>query len=158
MKKILSLLVLMVVFTSCEEDVEFNTPAVQGYINNELWRADNFTAQLTGNGSVVITASKDFETIVLRTTDKTPGTYTLGVSDANRASYTISELTGVGDSFQTSAEEGVGEIVISNDARETDLARGYISGTFHFNGYNDAGTIAYITNGVFYKVPLTPAP
>jgi len=152
----------MAVFTSCEEDVKFNTPAVQGLKNNELWKADDFTALLNSNGSVVITATNEFETVVLRTRDKNPGTYTLGVNNANMASFTISELTGVGDSFQTgtSADEnnGVGEIIISNDTRETDLARGYISGSFRFNAYNDEGDIVYFTNGVFYKVPLTTIP
>ena len=148
----------MAVFTSCEEDIKFNTPAVQGYKNNELWKADNFTALLGSNGSVTITATNEFETVVLRTRDKNPGTYTLGVDDSNRASYTISELSGVGDSFITGTALGVGEVVISNDARETDLARGYISGTFNFNAYNDEGLIVYFTRGVFYKVPLTAAP
>ena len=150
----------MVVFTSCEEDIKFNTPAVQGYKNNDLWKADNFTALLAPNGSVVITATNEFETVVLRTRDKNPGIYTLGVNASNSASYTISDLTGVGDSFQTGTSEdengGVGEIIISNDTRETDLARGYISGSFHFNAYNDEGNIVYFTRGVFYKVPLTP--
>lgn len=158
MKKILSLLVLMAVFTSCEEDVKFNTPAVQGFKNNERWKADDFTAVLNSSGAVIITATNEFETVVLRMRDKTPGVYTLGVNESNKASYTISELTGVGDSFQTGTQVGVGEIIISGDARETDLARGYISGSFHFNAYNDEDEIVYFTNGVFYKVPLTAAP
>jgi hypothetical protein len=158
MKKILSLLVLMAVFTSCEEDVKFNTPAVQGLKNNELWKADDFTALVSSSGALVLTATNEFETVVLRTRDKNPGVYTLGVNDSNKASYTISELTGVGDTFQTGTTLGVGEVIISADPRETDLARGYISGSFHFNGYNDEGDIVYFTNGVFYKVPLTAVP
>ncbi|MXN92067.1 hypothetical protein GR160_12600 [Flavobacterium sp. Sd200] len=158
MKKILSLLVLLVVFTSCEEDVKFNTPAVQGYKNNDLWKADEFTATVNSSGRVVITAINEFETVVLRMRDRNPGVYTVGLNQSNAASYTISELTGVGDSFQTNAEQGIGEIIISADPRETNLAAGYISGSFHFNAVNDEDEIVYFTRGVFYKVPLTVVP
>ena len=155
MKKILSLLVLMAVFTSCEEDVKFNTPAVQGFKNNELWKADAFTATLTVDGSLVIQATSGLETVVLKTSGYTPATYTLAVNDRNKASYSTIDDSGAASDYQTIAPDGTGQIIISGDPRETDLAKGYISGSFHFNAVNDEGVIVYFADGVFYKVPIT---
>jgi hypothetical protein len=162
MKKILSLLVLMVAFTSCEEDIKFNTPAVQGFKDNTLWRADAFTATIGIDGSLVIAANTGFESIVLKASNFAPGTYPFGMNESDvlypsQASYTISEESGVGSTYSTTLEGGRGQIVISSDARETNLAQGYISGSFRFNAVNDEGVIVYFADGVFYKVPLTTA-
>jgi len=162
MKKILSLLVLMAAFTSCEEDIKFNTPAVQGLKDNALWRADAFSATIGGDGSLVITASTGFESIVLKASDISPGTYSFGKNDSgvlypSQASYSIAAESGVGDDYTTTLENGRGQIVISDDVRETNIAQGYISGSFRFNAVNDEGTIVYFADGVFYKVPLVAA-
>jgi len=162
MKKILSLLVLMAAFTSCEEDIKFNTPAVQGLKDNALWRADAFTATIGGDGSLVIMASTGFESVVLKASGIDPGTYSFGKNDSgvlypSQASYTIAAESGVGDTFSTTLENGRGQIVISDDVRETNIAKGYISGSFRFNAVNDEGVIVYFADGVFYKVPLVAA-
>ncbi|MBC8643656.1 hypothetical protein H9W95_05085 [Flavobacterium lindanitolerans] len=48
MKKILSLLMLVAVFISCEDDATFNNPSVQGKKDNVRWRASSSYATITG--------------------------------------------------------------------------------------------------------------
>lgn len=158
MKKILSLLVLLVTFASCEEDVKFNNPAVQGLRNNELWRAAQYTASMGGDGSLIIQATNGFETLVLRTSSIDPGTiYELGQNEQNKASFTINvpELGGE-ITYQTGSGIGDGEIFINTD--DTDLTQGFVSGTFWFNASADDATSINFQEGVFYRVPITAAP
>jgi len=153
MKKFLSLLVLLTVFTSCEDDVKFNTPAVQGLKDNELWKASKFTATVGTDNSLTVTATNGFETVVLKTASYSAGSYPLGVNEANKASYTLA-ADGIEDNYQTGTGVGSGEIVISDKITETDLTKGFITGTFRFSGLNDAGDAVYFQEGYFYKVPI----
>jgi hypothetical protein len=148
MKKILSLLVLLVAFTSCEEDVKFNTPAVQSI--KELWKATEFSAVKTGN-ALTLTAKNGFETVILKTTSVTPGEYVLGTGVANKATYALS-VDGIEEFYQTGTDLGNGLITISAD--NTDATKGYISGFFRFNAVSDAGVTINFQEGVFYKVPI----
>lgn len=152
MKKILSLLVLVVTFASCEEDVKFNDPAVQGFKDNELWRAAQYTATRGGDNSLTITATNGFEILTLRTSSINPGTYELGVSGLTKASFVVNEIQ---LAYQTGVGVGDGEIEISVD--DTDLTRGYITGNFHFNAVDEEGVVLNFRDGVFYKVPIQVA-
>ena len=144
---------LLVVFTSCEDDVKFNTPAVQGIKDNELWKANKFTATVGIDNSLTVTGANGFETVVLKTASTSAGTYALGVNEVNKASYTLS-ADGIDENYQTGTNLGSGEIVISDKITETDLTKGFITGTFRFNGVNDAGEVVYFQEGYFYKVPV----
>lgn len=151
MKKILSLLVLLVAFTSCEEDVKFNSPAVQGLKDNELWKATTFSAVRSGN-SLTVTATNEFETVILKTESiVVDQEYILGEGVANMASYGLS-VDGIDELYQTGTGLGNGLIKIRP---ETSLEKGYVSGNFYFNAVNDAGDIVNYQQGVFYKVPIT---
>jgi len=153
MKKFLSLLVLLTVFTSCEDDVKFNTPAVQGLKDNELWKANKFTAIIGTDNSLTVTASNGIETVVLKTASFSAGTYILGADEVNKASYTLA-ADGIEENYQTGSNLGSGQIVISDKLTETDINKGFITGTFSFNGVNDAGDIVYFQEGYFYKVKV----
>lgn len=170
MKKILSLLVLLVTFASCEEDVKFNNPAVQGFKDDELWKATEFSAAKSGN-SVSITATNGFETITLRIANPVPGTpadkpqdgvpvasvHILGKDELNKATYSL-DVEGVTELYQTGAQLGNGQITMGmpgdNNLAATD-GNGYISGSFYFNAVNSLGEIVNYQRAVFYKVPLT---
>ncbi len=157
MKKILSLLVLMVAFASCEEDIQFNNPAVQGLKDNELWRAANYSAMRGGDGSLTIIADNGFETLTLRTISSDPGMYELGVNEQNKASFVLYlEDEGIEVSYQTGTGVGDGMIEISADPSETNLTQGYITGTFRFNVLDGNGNVLNFRDGVFYKVPIVP--
>ncbi|WP_306349840.1 DUF6252 family protein [Flavobacterium sp. '19STA2R22 D10 B1'] len=156
MKKLLAFFILLVAFSSCEEDVKFNNPAVQGQKDNEFWKAVEYRATLEADGGMTITAYRETEVLTLRTSLTAPGTYTLGIDTFNKASF----LTKIGDnteiSYSTGPQIGDGEIVIT----EFDHVTGTFSGTFRFNadkvGNNPLGnpTVNY-QNGVFYKVPIS---
>jgi len=156
MKKFFSLLVLLTVLTSCEEDIQFNTPAVQALKNNELWRATEFSATKGTDNSLTITATNGFEELVLRTASTTPGAYQLGVNATDKASYVLA-VDNNQENYQTGAGLGSGAITISDDVTETNVDAGFITGTFHFAAVSDGGDEIYFQEGVFYKVPITPA-
>lgn len=144
---------LLVTFASCEEDVKFNTPAVQGLKDNELWKATDYTATITGT-SLTIEATNGFEALTLRTGQVIPGAYQLGVNETNTAAFVLS-ADGIEMNYTTGTNRGSGQIIISDDERETDLTRGFISGTFRFDALDDEGNVVNFQDGVFYKVPVT---
>ncbi|KGO79883.1 MULTISPECIES: DUF6252 family protein [Flavobacterium] len=153
MKKILSLLVLMVTFASCEEDIQFNNPAVQAMRDDELWRAVEYTATRETDNSLTIQATNGFETLILRTASVDPGVYELGLNEQNKASYSVS-VDGIEMNYQTGTDLGDGKIEIL--AEDTDLTQGFITGTFRFNAVEDDGTVVNFRSGVFYRVPIQP--
>lgn len=160
MKKIVSLLVLLVAFASCEEDIKFNNPAVQGLKDDVKWKATTFSAKKTGN-SVIITASNDVETVELAINAPAPNSvHYLGVDGIQYATYQL-KVDGIEENYSTN-NDGNGRIVImdekDNNINGTD-GKGFISGTFYFNAYNaDQSKVVNFQKGVFYKVPLTVGP
>lgn len=157
MKKIISLIVLLVAFSSCEEDVKFNDPAVQARKDNEVWKATNFTAVRGGDNSLTVTATNGFETLTLRTESVEPGNYTLGEDQLSKASYKV-QADGITMEYQTGTNVGDGLIKISNKSRETNLTKGYITGTFYFNAVDSDGDVVNFQEGIFYKIPIQAAP
>lgn len=158
MKKFLSLLVLLVAFTSCEQDVSFNTPAVQALKDDELWKATDFTATIGAtSNTLIIEAHNEFETLVLKTSSVSAGTYELGLNEVNKASYSLS-ADGIDMSYETGADEGYGVIEILGDPRDTNLTAaggGYISGKFSFTAVDDEGGQVSFQEGYFYRIPVT---
>lgn len=146
MKKILSLLVLVLVFSSCEDDATFNNPSVQGKKNNVFWRATSSSATIVGN-TLTITAVTPFEILTLKTSSIAPGTYTLGEDNSNAASYSF-QADGISSEYATGAGLGDGEIVIETSPTGT------VTGTFEFNAPGTDGTVLNYIDGVFYHVPV----
>ncbi len=106
MKKILSLVVLMAAFTSCEENVQFNDPSLQGEKNYGLWRAADAHATIGADGSVTIEGITVDEQVILRTSSFQNGTYPLGTTNqSNRASF-ISTINGMEDIYTTGVFSG----------------------------------------------------
>jgi len=158
MKKILSLLVLLVAFSSCEEDVKFNNPTVQGFKDDTLWRAVSFSAtQQVSNGALTVVASNGFEILTLKAQSALPGTYSLGVNENNKASFVFTSPE-LNSAYQTGAGVGDGVLVISANPEETNVAGGYITGNFKFNAEDSEGAVLNFRDGVFYKVPITMVP
>ena len=151
MKKFLSLLLVALAFTSCEDDVSFNNPSVQGEKDNVFWRASDYRASVAG-GSLTVSAFTPYEILTLKTVSSAPGTYILGEDDLNVATYSI-ELDGATSTYTTGTDIGDGEIII--DAAQ---AAGTISGKFKFNAHITtdplAGLVVNYQYGVFYRVPL----
>lgn len=88
MRKFISFLALSLLFSSCQEDIQTNTPAFQANFNNESWRANDARVSIDIDGAMTITAFTQFETVTLKTSSSNVGTYILGTSDVrNFASY-----------------------------------------------------------------------
>lgn len=157
MKKILSLFVLMAALSSCEDDVRFNNPAVQGYKDNEVWRADSFSAIIGSDQSLTVVANTGFETLTLRADDYIPGTYDLGGSSPSTAAFEFN-ADGILEEYTTEDEAAGGEITISANPTETDLTKGFITGTFKFLSVDSQGNELSFQRGHFYRIPITTAP
>jgi hypothetical protein len=158
MKKILSLLVLLVAFTSCEEDIQFNNPAVQAFKDNEQWRATDFDAVKNGNTVILTAHINDVETVVLYINAPAPeSVHELGVNELNRATYQFS-VDGISGDYKTGTGIGNGRITL-NRAEDNNLdgtgGKAFISGSFWFNALNADGDIVNFQKGEFYKVPMT---
>jgi hypothetical protein len=157
MKKFLSLFILAVLFSSCQENVKFNSPALQGLKDDVLWRADGVSANVSQTGALTVTAYKPYETLILKTTSANPNTYMLGVSSSNKATYEFSK-DGSTLNYDTNVNMGSGEIKIS----EYDNVNMTVSGSFKFNAMNVGnnplgGPILNFQYGAFYKVQIYPA-
>lgn len=163
MKKFLSLLVLVTALVSCEEDIKFNNPAVQGVKDNELWKATTYDAKKTGN-SIIINAHRggELETLTFTLTAAAPGSvHNLGLDNLNTAGYSYN-IDGISETFTTGAGVGNGRVTImgedDNNINGTG-GKGYISGSFYFNAYtSDESNVVNFQQGVFYRVPLTVEP
>lgn len=158
MKKILSLVILLVALTSCTEQITRNSPSLQGLKDDVQWRAAGMTATKSANGRLTITGVRQFETLVLKVNSMSEQTYQLGLTQQRMASFETQN--GFEEKFYSTADvnmnHGDGEITIE----EYDQVNQTITGTFRFNAVNQAeGAEDDVLNwqsGVFYKIPVTP--
>lgn len=157
MKKIASLFLLVIISISCVTDVTKNDPAFEGLKDDVRWRAGLKYAELPPNQHVRIIGQTQFEKLTLTMTNKTPGTYTIGLDNNVKATY---EYT-VGDETVTyTTGPGVGDGIIK--IIDYDPIKMTITGEFRFNAINVAenplgGPVVNFQHGVFYKVPVQPA-
>lgn len=154
MKKIISLIVLLVIVSSCTEDVKFNNPAFQSLKDNNFWRATTYKAYSDATGGIIIEGALGYEKVTLKVPSSNVQTFVLGVDNVSTASYSNS-FPDQSVSFSTGANRGSGQIVIT----EFNTVNKTISGTFRFNALNDAeksnqeSKISF-SEGVFYKIPI----
>jgi hypothetical protein len=154
MKKYFHLLMTVILFLSCTEDVKFNNPAFQGLKDNNFWRAQNYNAYTTTNGDFIIESTLGFEKITFKMPYPTQKTYMLGVDDITTATYS-NALPSQSQEFMTGENSGSGQIVVTEFNAETKT----ISGTFKFKAVNvDKENVEKpeinFTEGVFYKIPV----
>ncbi|AWI24758.1 DUF6252 family protein [Flavobacterium pallidum] len=181
MKKIVSLLLILVAFSSCETDVKFSDPGLQGRKDNLIWRADLTTASFTTTdpvdpsiGELTITAYKGLEEVTL----KMPFVVSAGVMNNNPLEFsygydaahpendddivvsysyedngvTLEYITGMG--YNVGAQQrGNAQIVITS----YDPVKGTISGNFKFNAkYQGTSDIVpenvNFQEGAFYNI------
>jgi len=169
MKKIASLLILMMTIVSCEKDIKFNDPAFQGQKDNFLWKAD-VTTTATSNNYLTINAFHGTEVVTFVIPAPTVSiskanaiTYKLGseapllplnIADTIKATYSYSD-GGVVLDYATGKDKGNGEIVIT----EYDATTRKLSGTFRFNAkYLGSNTIVpenlNFQQGFIYRIPI----
>lgn len=93
MKKIFSIIVIALLFVSCETDIKTNSPAFQGEKDNLFWRAADSKVTINASGTVSIDAYTDKELVTL-TVPNSVGIHNLGTSNQGvNASYSYSDQT-----------------------------------------------------------------
>ncbi|MFM9825149.1 DUF6252 family protein [Flavobacterium sp.] len=154
MKKLFFCFLLLFTLFSCQDDVKFNNPSIQGIKDNAFWRAINYDATLSNTGVLKINAYTRNEILTLKTSSKNLNTYVLGMNTSNTASYKIT-IKNVDTVFSTGSDFGDGEIVIE----DYDNVNKTVTGSFRFNVSNIDNNPLYnsfvnFQQGVFYKVPV----
>jgi Family of unknown function (DUF6252) len=165
MKKLILLTLVFLTVFSCGDEVEFNSPALQGSYNNQLWRAKSFGARINETGALTIKGINNAETLELFLPSASVGLYYLGDVDSMEARFTAAD----GTVYSTNNSNGspypdYGEI------RLTEILNNTFSGTFRFNAYSESGDVVNFTGGttegfngdtdppiyggIFYRVPL----
>ena len=106
MKKFLSLIIIAILFSSCQEDVKFNTPGFQGLKDDVFCRANDARDDVASNGTLSIKGSTQFEELDLNTNSTAEGTYLLGtINNNNKAIYT-STINDIDLFYETLATPG----------------------------------------------------
>lgn len=154
MRKITTLVLTFLLLASCGNEIEFNSPAMQGNKDGELWRAEYYSADIDFGG-FLIEGGNNIETIQLVTSNDSPGIYTLGGESASVAIFksvngTVYSTANAPDP-SLSVYPSDGEINIKS-VSNTDPK--VITGTFWFNAYTADGQTVNFNEGVFYKIPL----
>lgn len=153
MRKLAFLVLTVLVFASCTQDVTRNNPSLQGFKDDVLWRATDRYAELSQTGAITITGLTRYETLVIQLPSTNTGTYTLGDSEIKKAAY-IFEKDDVNMTFQTGLNLGDGQVIIE----EYNTDEQTITGTFRFNLVeSETDSVVNYQNGVFYRVPVVPA-
>lgn len=155
MKKIFLFVVSALFMVSCGEELEFNTPALQGEKDGALWRSDYYSAEINGSGQLIISGGRGSETVLLKM-GAAVGTYILGEGSASEAVFT--SIQDVIHSTNNEPDETVqiypadGEIVITGYSDSGNK----VSGTFWFNAFSASGLnkVNY-SQGVFYEIPVS---
>ncbi len=163
MKRLVILLITVLTFASCGDEVEFNSPSIQGNKDYVLWKAEFFNADIDSNGYLTITGGNNVETLKLRIPSAAVGSYNLGDVQSMVATFT----TGDGTVFSTNNRPDpsvtlypeYGKIFLDEIINNT------FTGTFRFNAYDETGLRVVnfsgtteedpLNGGIFYRVPLT---
>ena len=154
MKRFLSLFIITMAFSSCQEDVKFNNPGFQGLKDDVFWRANDARAYVDASGKLSLEALTAYEVVALNTSSANVGTYILGTTNINNAATYSSNFNDVVLEYATIAVPGpVGDVSLANGGT------GYSSGTSvaTTGGMGSGLTINTIANasGVITSVSLT---
>ena len=162
MKKLFLLLTIILTcltFNSCNQEIFFRDPAIQGSFQDRFWLTDNvrvYTQTESGYTYYFIEGIRGNETITLRTTGIGKNKYPFGDNNSKTATYTLK--LGENDFliYNTSIDRGSGSVLITDYNEETQT----VSGKFEFEALNKNAldTInapkVVLEKGLFYNVPI----
>lgn len=142
MKNLLLLAFAVVLLFSCTE-IETNNPAFQGSIDNIYFKATDSRALQNADGSYSIQGVTVDETMTLKISSNSVGTYVVGGTSSNYA--TLENSLGI---IYSTNPEGFGEVIVTS----SDTSSNLISGTFNFTAMVPGIDTIRVHNGVFYEV------
>lgn len=155
MKKLFVLALAFVTVFSCGDEIEFNTPALQGKKDGERWKALFYNASYDDSWKLIITGGDNFESITLHVAELAIGNYTLGVGNTSYAEFVdIENIT-----YSTNNEPDPDFSLYPADGLITisryDASNNTVSGEFYFNAYSLSGlkTVNF-SEGIFFDLPL----
>ncbi|WP_040280394.1 DUF6252 family protein [Psychroserpens damuponensis] len=155
MKKIALILFALVTILSCGEELQFNSPAIQGNYNGNLWKASSYAADIDFGGFLV-QGTNNIETVQLITSNDTAGVYELGGENPSIA--VVRDQNGVVYSTGNDPDPGFslypveGQIIVES-VQDTNPKT--MTGTFWFYAFTDDGMQTVNFNeGVFHNVPI----
>ena len=155
MKKVFSLLILILLFASCSEDIRFNDPSFQGDVDGLVWRSTSREARIV-NGELKITAVKGFEKVEINVSSIAVNIeHRFGPEGNARAIFT-SDAPNNMTIYDTDLEGGEGILIIN----EINTTKGYISGEIVFfnaprvSGLPVYGNLFNFSRGIIYQIPL----
>ncbi len=146
MKQIITFLLLVLVLTSCEENVQDNTPALQGTIDDTFFRANDARGTLNEDGSFLIQGINGVETITFSFSQSQSSKFGFGGDRPHFASFEDKD-----GNIYTTRPEGSGSFQFIN--RCTDC--GFVSGEFNFMAVRAGIDTIFVDQGVVFKVPFT---
>lgn len=106
MKRFLPLFIIVLAFSSCQEDVKFNNPGFQAQKDDVFWRANDARAYVDGTGKLRIEALTQYEVLTLSTSSANVGTYVLGTTNTNNSATYTSTFNDVELEYGTVAVPG----------------------------------------------------
>lgn len=143
MKKLLLLLFITSIFSSCET-TEYNSPGFQANLEGLFYKANDSKAIKRSVSSYTIQGITENEVITLKVEESSEGVYLLGGNSGNYALYEDSN----GNQYST-IPGGSGEIIITR--RHT--GDRYFNGNFRFTAIRPGHDTITVDRGVFYKIP-----
>mgnify|MGYP003663705566 CR=1 FL=1 len=144
MKKLLPLVLILLVFLSCD-NTETYSPALQGVIDNQLYRSIDARATENEDGSFLIQGVTENETLTMKVADLQAGTYDFGGNSSNYGAFEDFD----GNTYFTNPD-GDGQIVISNYNPEAKI----VSGAFEFTAIRTGVDTLRVGDGVFFEIPV----
>ncbi len=139
-------LVLVSLFIISCENVEKNSPAMQGKLNNTLFQAIEARATLQEDSTLIIQGITAIEVLTLKVGRFSTGTYNLGTQANNYGSFDKQNTF-----FYNTNPDGDGQIVVS----DIDYEGQTVSGTFRFNAIAPGIDTLNFQEGVFYQIPYS---
>jgi hypothetical protein len=144
MKRFLSLFIIAIAFSACQEDVKFNNPGFQGLKDDVFWRANDARAYVDATGKLSIEALTEYETVTLNTSSTNVGTYVLGTTNINNSATYSSNFDDIALEYATIAVPGpTGSVSLANGGTA------YVSGTSvtTTGGTGSGLTVNIVANG-----------
>lgn len=147
MKYIYVILLGSLLFGSCNQEIQDNTPGFQGLVDTTFFRGNNNSAVVNSDGSVAIRGKNVIGEVqvVVSSLDKTVVTLGEGAESGNVASY----LDNSGTLYTTNSDLASGEISLEFNDDNT------ISGELRFIALTESETDTItFSRGFIFKVPI----